>query len=448
MKLPLPKAPARLKRLSPSRYNMAVVCPARALWGLALPSNSLPSSPGAVLGLAFHEVMEAANTGRLGGDEDQVRAEAGRLFDGEAQKQMNEAHPLLRAKFASPSRLPYYNQKRASVLVQAARRAAGNMASLPIASVATAHPSTHVGGPIVEQTFSSKDGLLNGKLDYFDPGSGLLTDYKSGAAPEDGGVSSDEARQLRFYAHLLFENGHTPREAAIVRTDGHEVRLPITSKEADEEGQAARRVLEQLNEAVEAGQGIEETAIPSPQNCSRCHFVPICPAFWEAASPDWTGTSSETTSEAVHVEGVVVGAASGTSVSGGGLTALRLDVSRGTGLRGIAALEQVPDSWLTCDDDRLPRIGDVVRVTSASLQGETPSAASPASLRTAQTRATGVWTLETDRDASSADGRTAHRRPMPVWRSFRYGRQPDSRTTAQKYVAHPQQRQQSRTDGA
>jgi len=397
MKLPVPQALAPLKSLSPSRYNAALVCPARALWGRVLPPGALPSSPGAVLGLAFHDVIEAANVGRIGGDEAKMRAEAGRLFDEEAQKQMNAAHPLLRAKFSSPLRLPYYNQKRAGALMQAVRRAAKNAPSTSLgAAVApfllTSSSSTHAFGTIVEETFASKDGLLSGKLDCFDPSSGLLTDYKSGAAPEGGGVSPDEARQLHFYAYLLLENGHSPRQAVVVRSDGAEVHLPISASEAAKEGEAARRVLAQLNEAIESGQSIEETAKPSPENCPRCPFVPICPAFWEAASPSWmNGASGDGNAEIVHVEGAVIGVASGDGTRGGGLTTLRIDASRGTGPRGAAVLEQVPDSWLCCDSDALPQVGDVVRVSGVSFRPE--AAASSATLRVGQTKAVAVWTL-------------------------------------------------------
>ncbi|HEX8464166.1 MAG TPA: PD-(D/E)XK nuclease family protein, partial [Abditibacterium sp.] len=387
MKLPILKAQTRLKSLSPSRYNMAVTCPARALWGRVLPPSGLPTSPAAVLGLAFHEVVEAVNLGRVSGDEAGIRAEAGRVFDLKAQTQMDAAHPLLRAKFPSPLRLPYYNQKRAGALMQAVRRtvpSAPTALSSGVAASFSSSSSEHGVGRIVEEKFYSRDGLLDGKPDCFETSTGLLIDYKSGAAPEGGGISPNEARQLRFYAHLLRENGHTPREAVIVRADGQEARLTISAQEAAEVGEDARRVLAQLNNTIDAAKRIEETATPSPQNCSRCMFVSICPAFWEAASPDWSNaTANDGSAEIVHVEGAVISAASG-GTRGGGLTTLQIDVRRGTGPRGAASLEQVPDSWLCCDGDVLPKVGDEVRVTGVALR---PEAASPTVLRVGQTKA-------------------------------------------------------------
>jgi RecB family exonuclease len=99
-----------------------------------------------------------------------------------------------------------------------------------------------VSGPNIlaaEQEFASVDKLLKGRIDRFDAASGLLTDYKSGAAPADGGTSKSEARQLRLYAHLLWEKGCQPREAEIIRADGQSVRLPVTHETAAEEGRAA-----------------------------------------------------------------------------------------------------------------------------------------------------------------------------------------------------------------
>lgn len=407
MKLPTPTQPqpAPFQSLSPSRYNAAIVCPARALWSAVLPFHGLPAPPGALLGSSFHEIMEAANCGLLNGDAAAVRREARRLFDDEAARQLAEAHPLVRAKFAVSSRLPGYYDKREKAVMQAVKSSGSSVSppssSPPDAASGGVHSAAPTGANacVVEKSLASRDGLLKGKLDCFDPVSGLLTDYKSGAAPQTGGATESEARQLLLYAHLLWENDYAPREAVIVRADGQEAHLPVAQETAEAEGQAARSVLSQLNAALQQGRRVEETATPAPGHCGGCPFVAVCPAFWQAASPDWEMSAWEGGPEAAHVEGVVSAASSGALSSGalssGELTTLELDVQRGSGLRGRAVLEQVPNAWLTCDGDGLPQQGDTVRVTGAallpgSIANDAPSSAS---LRVDRIKSTAVWTL-------------------------------------------------------
>lgn len=402
MQLPSPAAPVLFESLSPSRYNAALICPARALWSVSLPLGALPTAPAALLGSSFHKVMEAVNRGRIVGSAEAARDQARRIFDDEAARQLAQAHPLVGAKFASPSSLPFYHQKRASAVVRAVRLRVGGASPTPQSqstpsSAAFTNPSVLV----VEKSLESSDRLLRGRLDCFDPSNGLLSDYKSGMAPQDGGLSEGEARQLLLYAHLLWENGYEPEEAAIVRSDGKETRLPVTQALADKEGRAARSVLLQLNADLNQGRRIEEMATPSAENCSGCSFVALCPAFWDAAEPSWSISASSSSIASVHIEGQVLAVAQSVSLAGGGLTTLELGVERGTITRGRAVLEQVPTAWLTCDGSRAPEVGDTVRVTNAALtlpldaefgvQSATPL--QPASLRVDHFKATAVWMM-------------------------------------------------------
>lgn len=401
MQLPSPATPVPFESLSPSRYNAALICPARAVWGVSLPLGALPTAPAALLGSSFHKVMEAVNRGRIVGSAEAARDQARRIFDEEAGRQLAQAHPLVGAKFASPSSLPFYHQKRASAVVRAVRLRVGGASPTPQSQSTPSPALTNANALVVEKSLESSDGLLRGRLDCFDPSNGLLSDYKSGTAPQDGGLSEGEARQLLLYAHLLWENGYEPEEAAVVRSDGKETRLPVTQALADEEGRAARSVLLQLNADLDQGRRIEEMATPSAENCSGCSFVALCPAFWDAAEPSWSISASSSSIASVHIEGQVLAVAQSVGLAGGGLTTLELEIGRGTITRGRAVLEQVPTAWLTCDGDRAPGAGDTVRVTNAALTlppdaepgVQIAVALQPASLRVDHFKATAVWTV-------------------------------------------------------
>lgn len=377
-----------LQLVSPSIYEALLRCRARAAWAAFGDRGTVTEHPKAILGLCLHAVVEEAHKGALAGTNGEARLTAARqAFDRRAALLYQEAHPLLRAKFNSPERLPYYNlyrERAASEAVVSADRLERGAATgvLPQQGpAATLH---------AERKLVSRDGLLIGRPDLIDATAGEVVDYKTGASLEDAAdaVSPAEGRQLRLYVHLAHENGISASRAVIVRADGRRPSMDVSRAEADEEGRKARELLAQYN--AEAGVAFQEAAQASSEGCRFCPCIPFCEAFWETAASSWSEHCG------VHLEGEVVSVDEAT-VQGVRLMTLRVRVRRGTVVAEEAHVEQVPVAWTTCDGSSAPQNGDVLRIVHAHGSGE----GSPALIRVDRT-ATSVWT--TPGQEENADG--------------------------------------------
>jgi hypothetical protein len=162
----VPRAPivSAIPQLSPSLYEALLRCRARAAWVAHGDRAAVPLAPKALLGTCFHAAVEQANLGRLSnlGREEQLEA-ARNIFDRRAQMIYAQAHPLLRAKFSSPEKLPYYNLYRERAAVEAADSAER---ITPTGDADTA------GQPVqaaVEGRLVSRDGLIVGRPDLSTP---------------------------------------------------------------------------------------------------------------------------------------------------------------------------------------------------------------------------------------------------------------------------------------
>jgi hypothetical protein len=327
--------------------------------------------------------VEEAHNGALAGLDGTARLTAAReAFDRRATLLYQQAHPLLRAKFSSPERLPYYNLYRERAALEAmacsdrVEHAAASAGSSPEA------PATNL---YAERRLVSRDGLLIGRPDLIDAAAGEVVDYKTGSPDEEAAdaVSPAEGRQLRLYVHLAHENGLPVSRAVIARADGRRASLEVSRAEADAEGQKARELLGQYNAG--AGAVFHEATQPSPENCQFCPCMPFCEAFWQAASPIWSEPCG------VHLEGRVESVDEAT-VQGMRLITLRVEVLRGTVAPGEAFVEQVPLSWINCDGSPAPQRGDVVRVVHAHRTADD----APAVVRVDRA-ATSVWTKGAER---------------------------------------------------
>jgi hypothetical protein len=197
--------------------------------------------------------MEVANQGRLPPGEEGFR-QAKAAFDREANRRFAEAHSLIRVKFASPEKLPFYFERRARAATL------GLQASAWVLARPTNRQGTgaldHAPGikrpRLVEQTLSTRDGLIRGRIDLWEQSSSTVTDYKSGHEPKNApsGMTDNEIRQLRLYVYLTLENSYPTTTAAIVRGDGRKSAIPVSTAEAGQEGQAARQTLMQFNQAT------------------------------------------------------------------------------------------------------------------------------------------------------------------------------------------------------
>lgn len=349
MLVPTPPTIKKIERISPTLYEAAMKCTSRAAWLAGGDRRLLPPHPRALLGIGVHAVLERARSGGIGGGrEDERRAHAERIFDEEMQEMFAATHPLLRAKFDGPDRLPFYNLFRA----RAAQIAVDTtIASSPRSGQALVQDRTS-GAPAVEAALVSKDGRVAGRADVLDAANATVIDYKTGVAGASGPLADSELRQLRLYAYLANENGVTIRRGVIERADRTRAEVPISLGEAAAEGQRARVVLDGYNQ--HAGKPFESAASASPDACRFCPCIPFCEVFWSKAEAQWSGQCG------THVEGVVE------SVEGGALVSININVTRGTGAKGPAVVTRLSRDWLTFTGSDLPQPQQTVRVCDAA----------------------------------------------------------------------------------
>ncbi len=361
MVVPDPPVLVSLKRITPSIYEASLACLAKAVWVAVGDARVLPQNPAAILGITFHAVVAAAHKGKLSVAGANDRSAARALFDRTAQELHLRAHRLVRSKFPSADRLPFYNRHRERAAITATPIAASRS---PLAS--SAADVTRLGrAPVkTEARLSSKDGYLVGRADHIDARSSIVVDYKTGNAAGGNAcaVSNSEARQLRLYAYLAAENGTDIRTGAVVRSGGQRCEIGISPAEAEAEADSAKKQLGRLNAAVAEGASFQDLASPSPKNCSFCPCLPFCGRFWAEATPEWTAGCG------LHVEGSVAEVESGRTY-GIPLTTLLLSTRSGTAGARCVSIEQIPTEWLDMDCSGPPHVGDTVRVVHGRQLG-------------------------------------------------------------------------------
>ena len=367
-----PPAIARIERISPTIYEAALKCVARASWEASGDRHRVPAQPRALLGIAAHAVFEHARGVGLHGETSEERTKAAEELFAETVKTLfGKTHPLIRAKFETHEHIPYFNIYRARTGQQAARIEAKNRHAGDTTERDSGAPHT-----LVESTLVSKDERVIGRPDVVDAHNATIVEYKTGATP-DGEIPTDsEMRQLRLYAFVAGENGIAIRKGIIERSNGDRDEVDISHTEAETEGKRAREMLDEYNR--HAGRSFSEAATPSGEACRYCPCISFCPAFWEASEPDWEAECG------VQVEGAVE------AVGGTSLVSIHLNASRGSGPRGETVVTKFSREWLTLNEMDLPRTGEIVRVTDA---GYVPDTSSPAELR-ADRDMTAVWRVQ------------------------------------------------------
>lgn len=377
MLVPNPPNVRTLQQISPSIYEALLRCKARGAWSAFGDGNSLPQHPKALLGTCFHSVVEEAHKGRLTGlDEQRILATARDLFDARAGSLYERAHPLLRIKFNSPERLPYYNLYRERACLEASSIAQRVDEARSLNSEITRSPRFYA-----EKRLVSSDGLLVGRPDLIEADAGEIVDYKIGETWDESSdaISEPEGRQLRLYVHLALDNGIGASRVVIARANGSRPSIDVSKDDADIEGRKARELLSEFN--MNVGAEFQDLAEPSVENCTFCPCIPLCERFWMSASPGWAERCG------IHFEGRVRSVEEST-VQGIRLMTLGVEVQRGTLVAGQAFLEQVPEMWITADGAPVPREGEVLRVVNGRVAGDT----SPRVIRADRT-STSVWTI-------------------------------------------------------
>lgn len=386
----VPEAPALtpLEYITPSIYEASTGCLAKAAWYAKGERGLLPEHAAAVLGTSFHAVVAAAHRGGLAAADASDRAPARRLFDETARTLYSRTHPLVRLKFPTPERLPFYNLHRERAALIAARIASERSSVAESSAAATAGRA-----PRTEFRLRSADGLIVGRPDQLDGERHAVVDYKTGhaAEPEADAVSDAESRQLRLYAYLAMQNGIAVSKGTIVRADGRRCELPIASSDAEEEADKARDQLRALNAAVNAGSRFHALASPSPQHCRSCPCIPFCDPFWVHAAQEWAGECG------CNVEGKVLETES-RCIQGVSLTTLLIEVRAGTVYAQQAVVEQIPTEWLKVEGGAVPRTGDVIRV----VQGRLTSADGRAAVVRVDKTTTAVWHVRSENEVFEA----------------------------------------------
>jgi PD-(D/E)XK nuclease superfamily len=354
MKIPQIPTVKAIPHFTPSLYEAALRCKALAIWSAFGDRNALPQSSNAILGSCFHKVLELANKGQFPQDKKACYDTARQVFEEQVQLQYQNAHPLLKSKFRSIDRLPYYYLFRERAAVHAVDIA---LQKQPSTSPGISKPS---GG--AEVSLVSRDGLIKGRPDYINVAESEVIDYKSGTKAEVVGteLSGSEIRQLRLYAHLCLENDIQISKGSIVRGNNQHATLTISDEDTRTEGAAARVLLAELNAAA-AHQTFKEMAEPSPENCKGCSCIPLCEAFWEQATPEWANECG------LHLEAEVIEHPSPSINSASKVITLETNAIRGTFSPAQVTIQQIPENWLKLDGEKLPEVGDVIRLINAKV---------------------------------------------------------------------------------
>ena len=359
MQLPEVPKPQRIPAISPSIYEAAKACKAKAVWARFGNTQHTIDTPNALIGTAFHKVMELAGSGKLP-EGDAGRIAARHAFDDEAQRMFQRTHPLLRAKYPSTTHLPNYFLQRERALTVALTfvPTAAHTLSSPRAQGA-AH-STQA----AEQTLTSADGKLKGKIDWLNTAEHEIVDYKTGVSFEGqrDQVSDRERRQLSLYAYLARQHGAVVQKGTIIRSNGRRCSIAISMEQADSLANEARGILDDYNLAVANGADFDELGQPSKEACWFCPCIPFCTQFWQANKNGWP----EYQGFGWHIQGTV-SQISSADIQGLQVVTIILTNCLGTDIppNGTVTLQQVPTTWISPDPVDMPKSGDVIRIVHA-----------------------------------------------------------------------------------
>lgn len=319
----------QIRATSPTLAEMMRACLLRA--GLLKASGSskfVLGNPKVWLGTACHEVFEKVVEIDL--SREPLDAAVERLWDEAiaAQQQRADAHVLDR-RFGSPTAWPGYHVARASVLLRSRKISPGPAPTVPLATEQAS--GSGLTGAIREQEFTAFGGRLLGRPDVIRAGE--VVDYKSGAIVEhDAATQTDVVkaayvRQLRIYGYLVKQKlGWWPKRGVLLPLGGAGVEVALEPSDCEREASEAVALLDVYNEKIRSGAAPHEFASPSAQSCRWCAYKLVCPAFWQAAVPDWSGQL-----DGAAVDGPVVGVPS--EIHAGAARAIAVDVQAGTEVR-------------------------------------------------------------------------------------------------------------------
>ena len=197
------------------------------------------------------------------------------------------------------------------------------MASSP-QSNASGREARRAGEAMRERYLTAMEGRLVGRPDWVTPRE--VVDYKSGDIYEDRSAAEVKARyvrQLRLYAYLVRQNyGYWPEKGVLLPMLGQRVEIDLVPSACESEAAEVVSLLRAADASLSAAHDAAFLATPSPLSCGYCPYKIICPAFWQAAKPEWAGELHE-----VCLEGSLIAPPS--AVHGGAAASVEIDVLRG-----------------------------------------------------------------------------------------------------------------------
>lgn len=344
MNLPVWPVIRPLSKITPTLYNIGLACPSRALWTKYGNRVVFPTGPTAILGQAFHTVLESASRNKFRGDINVRIASAKKVFADSVQTTYDRSHPLVRWRWPTPNHLPRYALVQAEAALSALKFSESNSAK------------TFSCRYISERKLTSIDGLIEGRIDLIDNKSNEVIDYKSGfGLTSEKQITDQETRQLRLYAYLCIEHGINIDRGVIVRRDGTRNILPITDSSAYAEANFARDFRTKLIMDISMGASISDLAKPSKANCTFCPCRAICEPFWEVASPEWA------TNTGLCIEGFIIDTKKRETYLGSTIH-LDIHITGGTANIGVRRTTVVPRILIDADGSSLPLPGQMIRI--------------------------------------------------------------------------------------
>lgn len=291
-----PYVPAVLPKLGfpgplwPSHSRASRRCPLSYVLKGACDLPQSPSNPSALLGILIHELLAWA--GSMWREGVTIETAAAKFDD--LVKDLDEQLKSSRTYanyFPIEKSEHKFGEKRHAAIARAVRPPAR----------ATRISITGEGRKANwrEKSFSSKDGLIVGSMDYvrITESEISIVDYKSELFASSEDISPDYIEQLWLYAGLVHDYfGRCPDKMYVVDRSGRRFEIPFTEEAIITNFESAKRwvlgVKRYLEQAVQPSD-YDNLASPSLDGCRFCACRPCCPAYWRSGLCSNVGPGSD-----------------------------------------------------------------------------------------------------------------------------------------------------------
>lgn len=256
-----------LNRISPSRYTALGRCSLCVILSNSLDYPLLPYSPNNHLGNIIHKTVEHIIKGEVQNSND-----FNKIW---TQFQEEEEQKLIAAGFNIY--VPISKSVSGFTIKKLLTRSILDRKKINI-------DKKHDDAVITsEKWLESKDKKIGGYIDIIYSSNEYIkiVDLKTGRISEDGNsIKEDYETQVKLYAFLYYENNNRfPNDLAVIDIQHKEYNIPFEGQECLDLANKAVKLLNALNNKIEAGQ-TDELANPDPEYCSFCLYRPACNKYW------------------------------------------------------------------------------------------------------------------------------------------------------------------------